>query len=60
PCSRKSAVPNSCPVTRVAKSGFCEIGNNHANGGLVSGQALLLVHIVWLIVLGFSLLFGLI
>ncbi|XP_058105156.1 uncharacterized protein LOC131248737 [Magnolia sinica] len=46
-----------CAGTRVAKLGFCEVGNG--GNGLVSGQALLLVHIVWLIVLGFSVLFGL-
>ncbi|KAK9093677.1 hypothetical protein Scep_025146 [Stephania cephalantha] len=45
-----------CSGARVAKLGFCEVGN----GGSVpvSGQALLLVHIVWLIVIGFSVLFG--
>ncbi|XP_030972083.1 uncharacterized protein LOC115992146 [Quercus lobata] len=42
-----------CAGVKVAKLGFCEVGN----GG--PGQALLLVHIVWLIVLAFSLLFGL-
>ncbi|PIA34969.1 hypothetical protein AQUCO_03700313v1 [Aquilegia coerulea] len=46
-----------CSGTRVAKLGFCEVGNG--GNGPVSGQALLLVHIVWLIVLGFSVLFGL-
>ena len=46
-----------CAGTRVAKVGFCEVGNGV--NGPVSGQALLLVHIVWLIVLGFSVLFGL-
>lgn len=47
----------ACAGVQVAKMGFCEVGN----GGSVplSGQALLLVHIVWLIVLGFSVLFGL-
>ncbi|KAB5560546.1 hypothetical protein DKX38_005503 [Salix brachista] len=40
--------------TKVAKKGFCEVVNNGA-----VAQALLLVHIVWLIVLGFSILFGL-
>ncbi|KAG5235374.1 serine protease inhibitor, Kazal-type family protein [Salix suchowensis] len=38
----------------VAKKGFCEVGNNG-----VASQSLLLVHIAWLIVLGFSILFGL-
>ncbi|KAF3971449.1 hypothetical protein CMV_004952 [Castanea mollissima] len=42
-----------CAGVKVAKLGFCEVGN----GG--PGQALLLVHIVWLIVLAFSVLFGL-
>ncbi|KAK6936586.1 hypothetical protein RJ641_033616 [Dillenia turbinata] len=45
-----------CAGTRVVKLGFCEVGNG---GTPLSGQALLLVHIVWLIVLGFSVLFGL-
>ncbi|XP_021280428.1 uncharacterized protein LOC110413797 [Herrania umbratica] len=46
-----------CAGTRVAKLGFCDVGN----GGSTSfpGQALLLVHIVWLILLGFSVLCGL-
>ncbi|KAF6157462.1 hypothetical protein GIB67_004400 [Kingdonia uniflora] len=46
-----------CSGTRVAKLGFCEVGNG--GNGPVSGQALLLVHIVWLMVLGISVLFGL-
>ncbi|MCL7027646.1 hypothetical protein MKW94_004399 [Papaver nudicaule] len=46
-----------CAGAKVAKLGFCEVGNG--GNGPVSGQALLLVHIVWLIVLGFSVLFGL-
>uniref|UniRef100_A0A5B7BKA3 Serine-type endopeptidase inhibitor n=1 Tax=Davidia involucrata TaxID=16924 RepID=A0A5B7BKA3_DAVIN len=46
-----------CAGTRVAKLGFCEVGNG--GSGSVSGQALLLVHIVWLILLGISVLFGL-
>lgn len=47
----------ACAGAKVAKLGFCEVGN----GGTapLPGQALLLVHIVWLIVLGFSVLFGL-
>ncbi|KMZ68193.1 Serine protease inhibitor, Kazal-type family protein [Zostera marina] len=43
----------ACNNVRVAKTGFCEVGN----GG--SGQALLIVHMIWLIVLGFFVLFGL-
>lgn len=43
-----------CAGTRVAHLGACEVGN-----GGTGPQALLLLHIVWLIVLGFSLLFGL-
>ncbi|KAL4575700.1 hypothetical protein LXL04_011784 [Taraxacum kok-saghyz] len=43
-----------CAGTRVAKLGFCEFEN-----GPVSGQALLLVHILWLILLGFFVLLGL-
>ncbi|KAM7463596.1 hypothetical protein LguiA_031717 [Lonicera macranthoides] len=46
-----------CHGARVAKLGFCEVGNG--GSGPVSGQALLLVHIVWLILLGFFVLFGL-
>ncbi|KAL7230156.1 hypothetical protein ACSBR2_008645 [Camellia fascicularis] len=46
-----------CSGTRVAKLGFCEVGNG--GSGSLSGQAFLLVHIVWLILLGFSVLFGL-
>ncbi|KAL6320441.1 hypothetical protein AAG906_007138 [Vitis piasezkii] len=42
-----------CAGTAVAHFGICEVGNGSA------GQALLLVHIVWLMVLGFSVLFGL-
>ncbi|KAM7499850.1 hypothetical protein LguiA_024264 [Lonicera macranthoides] len=43
-----------CSGTRVAKLGFCEVERNRG-----SGQAFLLVNIVWLILLGISLLFGL-
>ncbi|XP_008783562.1 uncharacterized protein LOC103702780 [Phoenix dactylifera] len=46
----------ACAGVRVAKRGPCQVGNG--GSGLVSGQALLLVHIVWLIVLGFAVLFG--
>ncbi|GMY07683.1 hypothetical protein FCV25MIE_02922 [Fagus crenata] len=46
-----------CAGVKVAKLGFCEVGNG--GPGPLSGQAFLLVHIVWLIVLGFSVLFGL-
>ncbi|XP_050383657.1 uncharacterized protein LOC126800346 [Argentina anserina] len=42
-----------CAGVRVAKLGYCEVGS-----GGSAPQALLLVHIVWLIVLGFSVLFG--
>ncbi|KAK7275930.1 hypothetical protein RIF29_17057 [Crotalaria pallida] len=44
----------ACAGVEVGKLGFCEVGS----GGSASlpGQALLLVHIVWLIVLGFSVL----
>lgn len=46
-----------CSGTKVAKTGYCEVGN----GGSVplSAQTLLLVHYVWLIVLAISVLFGL-
>ncbi|KAK9063116.1 hypothetical protein SSX86_016986 [Deinandra increscens subsp. villosa] len=46
-----------CAGVRVAKVGFCDFENG--GSGQVSGQALLLVHIVWLILLGFFVLFGL-
>ncbi|KAJ9187983.1 hypothetical protein P3X46_003388 [Hevea brasiliensis] len=46
-----------CAGTPVAKLGACELDNG-GNGSLPR-QALLLVHILWLILLGFSLLFGL-
>eukprot|EP00252_Welwitschia_mirabilis_P017250 TRINITY_DN38239_c0_g1_i2.p1 TRINITY_DN38239_c0_g1~~TRINITY_DN38239_c0_g1_i2.p1 ORF type:complete len:137 (+),score=3.83 TRINITY_DN38239_c0_g1_i2:156-566(+) len=45
-----------CAGVRVAKTGFCEIGNG--GNGPLSGQALLLVHIVWLILAGFAVLIG--
>lgn len=47
----------ACAGVKVVKLGYCEVGNG--GSGSLSGQALLLVHIVWLIVLGFSVLFGL-
>ncbi|CAJ1970582.1 unnamed protein product [Sphenostylis stenocarpa] len=47
----------ACGGVEVAKLGFCEVGNG--GSAPIPGQALLLVHIVWLIVLGFSVLFGL-
>ncbi|KAG5052704.1 hypothetical protein AAZX31_02G207700 [Glycine max] len=47
----------ACAGVEVAKFGFCEVGNG--GSAPIPGQALLLVHIVWLIVLGFSVLFGL-
>ncbi|KVI04534.1 uncharacterized protein LOC112524888 [Cynara cardunculus var. scolymus] len=46
-----------CAGVPVAKLGFCDFENG--GSGPVSGQALLLVHIVWLILLGFFVLFGL-
>lgn len=47
----------ACNGVKVASLGFCDVGS----GSSVSlpGQALLLVHIVWLIVLAFSVIFGL-
>ncbi|GMJ14989.1 Kazal-type Proteinase Inhibitor 2 [Hibiscus trionum] len=47
-----------CSGAKVAKIGFC-IDNNGGTGSF-PGQALLLLHIVWLIVLGFAVFFGLI
>ena len=46
-----------CAGVEVGKLGFCEVGNG--GSAPLSAQALLLVHIVWLIVLGFAVLFGL-
>lgn len=45
-----------CAGVEVAKSGYCEVGS----GGTapLPGQALLLVHIVWLFLIAFSLLLG--
>uniref|UniRef100_A0A2P2NM51 Serine-type endopeptidase inhibitor n=1 Tax=Rhizophora mucronata TaxID=61149 RepID=A0A2P2NM51_RHIMU len=48
----------TCHGTKVAKLGACEVGSSSGSSSL-PGQALLLVHIVWLFLLGFSLLFGL-
>ncbi|KAL6500991.1 hypothetical protein OROHE_025188 [Orobanche hederae] len=45
-----------CAGARVEKLGFCEVGNG---GSGPAGQALLLVHIIWLILLGVFVLFGL-
>ncbi|CAL0307772.1 unnamed protein product [Lupinus luteus] len=45
----------ACAGVEVSKLGFCEVGNGGSSS--LPGQALLLVHIVWLIVLGFSVLF---
>lgn len=47
-----------CAGATVAKKGFCQVGNNGGTASL-SAQALLLVHIVWLIIIGISVLFGL-
>ncbi|KAK7317056.1 hypothetical protein RJT34_00972 [Clitoria ternatea] len=47
----------ACAGAQVAKLGFCEVWND--GSAALSGQALLLVHIVWLIVLGFAVFFGL-
>ncbi|KAK8961986.1 hypothetical protein KSP40_PGU004367 [Platanthera guangdongensis] len=47
----------ACAGVRVVRIGACEVGNG--GSGLVSGQAFLLIHIIWLIILGFSLLCGL-
>ena len=47
----------ACAGAEVAKLGFCEVGSG--GSAALPGQALLLLHIVWLIVLGFSMLFGL-
>ncbi|KAL5226546.1 hypothetical protein ABZP36_014811 [Zizania latifolia] len=45
----------ACAGARVARHGYCEVG---AGSAPVSGQALLLVHIVWLFVLGAAVLLG--
>ncbi|CAN8248136.1 unnamed protein product [Cochlearia groenlandica] len=46
-----------CHGVGVAKQGACDVGNGV--GLSVPGQALLLIHIVWLMALGFSILLGL-
>ncbi|XP_022140968.1 uncharacterized protein LOC111011494 [Momordica charantia] len=46
-----------CSGVKVASLGFCEVGNG--GSAPIPGQALLLVHILWLIILGVSVLFGL-
>lgn len=46
-----------CHGVSVAKQGACDVGNGV--GLSVPGQALLLIHIVWLMLLGLSILFGL-
>ncbi|OIV96902.1 hypothetical protein TanjilG_00484 [Lupinus angustifolius] len=50
-------VEAACEGAKVAKVGFCEVGNG--GSAPFSGQALLLVHILWHIVLGLSVIFGL-
>ncbi|GLT79864.1 hypothetical protein SLA2020_513350 [Shorea laevis] len=55
--SRRRVRSAALKLTRVAKLGFCEVGSN--GSASLPGQALLLVHIVWLILLGFSVLCGL-
>ncbi|KAK9204742.1 hypothetical protein WN943_015006 [Citrus x changshan-huyou] len=42
-----------CAGATVAKKGFCQVGDNGGTASL-SAQALLLVHIVWLIIIGIS------
>ncbi|KAK1399383.1 Serine protease inhibitor, Kazal-type family protein [Heracleum sosnowskyi] len=42
-----------CAGAEVARLGFCEVGD-----GVNGSQALLLIHIVWLILLGFFVVFG--
>lgn len=49
----------ACAGAKVAKMGFCEVGNGGSASDPLSAQAFLLVHIVWLILLAFSVLFGL-
>ncbi|KFK30691.1 hypothetical protein AALP_AA6G015200 [Arabis alpina] len=46
-----------CNGVSVVKQGACDVGNGV--GLSVPGQALLLIHIVWLMLLGFSILLGL-
>ncbi|OAY74681.1 hypothetical protein ACMD2_02390 [Ananas comosus] len=47
----------ACAGARVAKRGFCGVASG-GSGLVVSGQVLLLVHIVWLFLVGFAVLFG--
>ncbi|CAN4089437.1 unnamed protein product [Withania somnifera] len=46
-----------CAGVRVVKTGICEVGNG--GSAPVTGQALLLIHIVWLVLLGLVGLLGL-
>ncbi|CAA7030578.1 unnamed protein product [Microthlaspi erraticum] len=46
----------ACHGARVVKTGACDAGN--AGSASVPGQALLLIHIVWLFLLGLSLVAG--
>ncbi|XP_010523855.1 PREDICTED: uncharacterized protein LOC104802105 [Tarenaya hassleriana] len=46
----------ACHGARVVKTGACDSGN--AGSAYFPGQALLLIHIVWLILLGFSVVSG--
>ncbi|CAN8267851.1 unnamed protein product [Cochlearia groenlandica] len=47
----------ACNGVRVVKRGACDAAGNVGSAS-VPGQALLLIHIVWLFLLGLSLLFG--
>ncbi|AES72679.1 hypothetical protein MtrunA17_Chr3g0128281 [Medicago truncatula] len=47
----------ACAGVKVGKMGFCEVGSG--GSAPLSAQAFLLLHIVWLIVLAFSVFFGL-
>ncbi|KAJ7513422.1 hypothetical protein O6H91_03G013100 [Diphasiastrum complanatum] len=56
-CGSKEA---ECDGVVVAHAGYCSLGNGGTAGrGLMAGQALLLVHMVWMILAGFLVIFGL-
>ncbi|KAH0748864.1 hypothetical protein KY290_028096 [Solanum tuberosum] len=53
----RSGNQGHCASVRVVKLVICEVGNG--GSAPITGQALLLIHIIWLVLLGFVGLFGL-